>query len=62
MNDVGIAAFKTAIVGPPWSPEGGFGGGADETGVALFTAPPLTEIARRRDRRRHAHALRLRSR
>ena len=46
MNDNGVAAFKTAIVGPPWSPEGGFGGGADETGVALFTAPPLTEIAR----------------
>ena len=48
MNNAGIAVFKAALVGPPWLGEP-FGGGADESGAALFTAgvsSPLAVIAR----------------
>lgn len=48
MNNAGLAVFKAAHVGPPWLGEP-FGGGADESGAALFTAgvsSPLAVIAR----------------
>ncbi len=48
MNNAGLAVFKAAHVGPPWIGEPG-GGGADESGAALFTAgvsSPLAVIAR----------------